>query len=755
DLIQPPQPKDHIAIVSEWDTFFGRALPLSFAAAATKQDISTFTPFTAQNFPENIHPFVYLRGIDGQTPGEPSASSNKESNKDTDKDSAGNATKVSAPGEAPEGLNQADYLRRLADQIAALDAKLRRRPGNSSGIRAIGILGSDVYDKLLVLRALRDRLPEPIFFTTAMDARYTLPSETVATHNLLVVSPFGLNLNETYQANIPSFRDSYQTAVFTASMWAVIGIPGDESHASNDPKLQLPPAVQRAMSIKQQMYLGDPRRFEIGLKGAHDLTVPGKPEAGILKFPRDEPVWKSFQPFREDYPVREVVLGGILPVALTLGILCLLALALGVRPDRNVMTDGCKFIVHMVTAAPFWLALAFIAVLVLWIQVDCWDGASGEPVALLDGVSIWPTESIRLLAFFLCFYFVAYCWLDAHKNDLEIRDEFDLKDFEEMETYAGNDAFCTTVAPAKSYWQWIKGRLWKYGFILCDWNVVGMPSTGTKTKPRVAEGKEPESADARVFAQNVWWEYQRRRKPWARGGRVLLLTLCYLLFTTALLNHVFAEPAPPVRGPYAHTVDRWIHWASLIASTALTFFVLDATYTNRRLIQYLLSHTTHWPPKAYDQCAWTKNPEDMTEYLDIRFIAKRTHAVGEVIYYPFVILFLLILARNSWFDDWKWSMGLIVVTALDFGLAITAALMLRGAAEEARRRALKKIRDRRLRCQDEPTAKKLSEVAELVENEQDGAFSILSRHPLLAAILLPSGTLGIWVLLEYVPKLFH
>ncbi len=50
-----------------------------------------------------------------------------------------------------------------------------RGPGSAKqgekGFRAIGILGSDVYDKLLILRALRPRFPDVVFFTNNLDAQ--------------------------------------------------------------------------------------------------------------------------------------------------------------------------------------------------------------------------------------------------------------------------------------------------------------------------------------------------------------------------------------------------------------------------------------------------------------------------------------------------------------------------------------------------------------------------------------------------------
>ncbi len=63
------------------------------------------------------------------------------------------------------GQSQYDYLRRMGKVLARQEK-----------LRAVGVLGSDVYDKLLVLEALHDLLPDVVFFTTDLDARYFYPA---------------------------------------------------------------------------------------------------------------------------------------------------------------------------------------------------------------------------------------------------------------------------------------------------------------------------------------------------------------------------------------------------------------------------------------------------------------------------------------------------------------------------------------------------------------------------------------------------
>ena len=103
------------------------------------------------------------------------------------------------------GEAQLDYVRRLADHIAhdlAYPEDDSGGNGSSDEERAelggrpvaVGILGSDVYDKLLVLEALRDRLPRATFFTTDLDARLSHPDLYRRTRNLIVGSAYGLTV---------------------------------------------------------------------------------------------------------------------------------------------------------------------------------------------------------------------------------------------------------------------------------------------------------------------------------------------------------------------------------------------------------------------------------------------------------------------------------------------------------------------------------------------------------------------------------
>jgi hypothetical protein len=162
--------------------------------------------------------YTYLRGVDG-----------KQFPKSADKADDKQPTKeeMKAGMEYPRGASQLDYLRRLASQL--VDEDERRRRNGEGEIRAIGVVGTDFYDKLLVFRALRKRFPRAWFFTTDLDAGFLHPDELAQTQNLLVASHFGLTLHPDLQGSVPPFRDSYQTSMFFATTpcaWETFGRDG-------------------------------------------------------------------------------------------------------------------------------------------------------------------------------------------------------------------------------------------------------------------------------------------------------------------------------------------------------------------------------------------------------------------------------------------------------------------------------------------------------------------------------------------------
>jgi hypothetical protein len=191
----------NVVLVTEHDTRYGREIQKTFEKA-----FGLVPRGVTKESDSRLYTFKILRGIDGILPGDPKESSKSSSSK-------GNSTDPAVVVERqPEGRSQYDYLTRLSERIRS---ELPDKPV------AIGVVGSDVYDKLLVLRALKPQFPDCVFFTTDLDAIYSHPDERQHTRNLIIASHFGLSLGSEMQQETAPFRDSYQTATFLATRLAI------------------------------------------------------------------------------------------------------------------------------------------------------------------------------------------------------------------------------------------------------------------------------------------------------------------------------------------------------------------------------------------------------------------------------------------------------------------------------------------------------------------------------------------------------
>ncbi|WP_342625085.1 hypothetical protein [Pseudomonas alkylphenolica] len=238
------QRQNRIALISEWDSFYSRALIESFKSQVV--ETARLSDDNKASVDEWVLRFSYLRGLDGRLP-EEAASADKAVGKDSSKDSLELDT---SPLEKSDGNSQLDYLRRLADHIAEEDELYRRKGEN--GIGAIGILGLDTYDKLLALQALKSRMPHKVYFSTDLDARMLQRGQAETTRNLVLAAPYGLTLTRALQQDVPPFRDSLQSAVFIAVLTA-------QAPQSFDAK--------RAKFDYNKSGLLSPGIYEVGIKG--------------------------------------------------------------------------------------------------------------------------------------------------------------------------------------------------------------------------------------------------------------------------------------------------------------------------------------------------------------------------------------------------------------------------------------------------------------------------------------------------------
>ena len=270
-----------VALISEWDTLYGRSLPRTFAAVAmnsgsgaTRGDRwkTKSTSCAGTNGRAGFTGIPIWLAWTGNCP--PRGTARKAKKKMTARPGSGPGTRGSLPGmeqnagQRPEGRGQLDYVLRLAAALKEEEAK------NGEEFKAIGVLGSDVYDKLLILQALRPAFPRAMFFTTDLNARLAYPAQWLSTRNLIIASHYGLELQPALQTPIPPFRDSYQTSLFYSVLWAMEHfVPSSNADCADC--FQLHADMDKAQPQVFSAH-GQPRLYEIGRHGPFDIsTDPG------------------------------------------------------------------------------------------------------------------------------------------------------------------------------------------------------------------------------------------------------------------------------------------------------------------------------------------------------------------------------------------------------------------------------------------------------------------------------------------------
>lgn len=688
--------KSHLVLISEFDSPYGRGLPPLFTGSP---EIEEHTPW--------LHTFSYARGLDGSVH-QPAGGKGEGDGK-----KPGERTKEEyRPDEVPAGLNQIDSLRRLAVQIEELDNRLQKEE-NGGEVVAVGILGSDVYDKLLILRALRPRLKKTIFFTNNLDAWFWQKDELPNTRNLVVASPYGVVLNEAFQRGVTPFRDSYQTGDFAGALAALNVISPDvlSGSASYD-------AV---------------RLFEIGKDGPYDLSLETAAVAkpAPLHPPRADhrSWWKNPQrePFR--WPIML-----LFPFVIGLATLMAFIDMTGAKPSaestnaavaqpqradekkaavvqnggtqadvrRSLLKFGGRFGVSVLRSTPIWIALGFpcfaFGLYKLW---RIWR-IEGEPYEWWSGLSAWPSEVLRLLAASLAAHFVIRTALDLRDINERMEKKFDLQ----PEPPAGR----TAAATGETRLQRIKRALW------------------------ISEGVPD--------VQQVWWDFKSRGRIIWRAARSLPLVLLLAVLNWVLISVMDSDHATNVRGLPMMRFDWWCDFLSHLSLIAITAFVADALWLNRSLVMRIGEEGCKWPAAYLGKFKGRPVHRDLLgAYLDLRFTAARTAEAGRVTFYPFYLMGLLIIARLDGFDRWSWPPSLACSYLGFTAIVMTIALLVRHEAETLREKALLAL-DRHIDAGTAGSEVGVKAHRAEIAGLRAGAFAPLSAQPAVRVVFWALGTAG-------------
>jgi len=717
-----------IAIISEGDTLYGRSLRNQFRYTAGKRGFC-------------ITRWHYFRGLDGRIPGEAASQvSDDPTKKDSKNDSLEAIGRSNSYNERPEGTSQYDYLRRLAISIREEDEALRKAHGREYGIRAIGVLGNDVYDKLVVLQALRKEMPHAIYFTTDLDARLFHPREQAHARNLIVASNFGLRLGKPLQRDIPPFRDSYQTSTYLGTLMLMADVDHAITHGGKKP------ALWRQSDISS--WFEKPRLFEVSRSGTFDFSAPFSGPIGADNMRcsrRNISACRGIHPDPSPMVAELTFAARLLMFSVLTLALCAPALGLsrGARRQLRRFIAASRPSAHNRQLRIGWLLIGLLLIglatliiglplllALIWPSIAEVITRDGKPLSLMDGISPWPTYAIYFATLVLCCYFVAQAWLSLLTNAERIAREFHLSSIRQR-------LMASLESDKQQHKLW--SRLLSMFAVRFYRQRPGMP------------GARPTIMTSTV--ELFWKHYLAQSRFSARLLRTSTCVMLMLLLSELIASAIGDAPIAPQRGELTGAMQM-LSSAIWPVFFFLVFFVVDATMLCVFFVRGLGMHHANWPERTLKAfTARTCLPSEyLNDWIDLQFIARRTRSVGALIYYPFIVLSLMLLARSSFFDNWYTAPSVTILATLSFAIVLGCAIALRRSVEVSRRQALGNLRDEVLRAKganNSVLVSQLEALRERVEKLHEGAFAPYSEQPLLKALLMPFLTYGGTSLFDY------
>jgi hypothetical protein len=711
---------DAVILIGEWDSFYGRALPIEFRAAACKK-IATFSerdlqliqvPVDIKNWCStiphaidlqiqrqadyeslllNVFRYSYMSGLDGEVSGD-------EQGKVTRADNAKDGQRARA-----EGTGQVDYVQSLVDRIHE----------EGEGARAIGILGTDPYDALLIIKALRPAFPHAIFFTVDLDARHLHSSEYKSTRNMVIASPFGLQLEGGLQRDVPPFRSSYQTSTFLATLQAVGHVTCRPEKPSNTVNGPCTTSYHVSLTPEGRLYDAGfhPRLFEVGRDGAVDLSVVMR--EGV----------RTIHPLRQDLDytdnygqLKQGV--GFDNAAVAASAAVAFALVVVVAWSNQRLWSWVARHPRVISVT----ALALIALFVVFVLVGGADALlanhdEGEPFSWTAGISIWPSELLRLVVVVLSALLFLKGIRDLKKNGEHIGEKFQFEEPERRHRFSSS-----------TFWTNLK-RVY-----------------------------HPVATTAATTVDQAWVRYREASQLSQGLARTMLMLGIYLGAIGAIGYFVLDEEyIHPCRGLLSCRVDWFLTLASVGIVVLLNLAVFDAVMLCRRWIGWVVGSTGGWSDRVreeylreYGLGEAPKAEFEKLKYLAVvDLIAQRTEVVNRLIRYPFITLLIMIAARNEYFDIWNYPLLLLLSWSVNVLLALLGAFLLYQSASQAKVAMLAGLNRQMVQTfgtgkDHDIRVKQIQHVIGEVEANEQGAFVPLYQQPVVESSLY-----GLVALLQY------
>lgn len=630
-----------VVLFHEWDSLFARDLVKKIEPALKK---------CGRNV--TVDTYAYFGGLDGVT-----LEGASKQQRAVPRTNANDKNSSKQPEiEWPENRDQRDYIRRLVSSLQAGAPRNKKNQDSEEGnaenqdgknkgaklpVRAVGVIGQDVHDKLLLIQALRPAFTERTIFTTDMDARLFHPETARYMRNVVISSALPLSLADLQMPVAPSsmfapFRDSYQTANYLAAHYAALDKSRPE--APRTPRGEFRTALARQL---ETTYL-----HEVGrLGGAVALATPsGTPDddawsqqvtarwrfalvlsvmlaifGAVALVSMPSPALRKVVRRKGPCSLSTMLIAGLviacwgfavgvvtelgrpgrIGVSGVLGIAALgmvvFWMAFARRPHAQ---RGEPAPASAQSAQPYRLRLALVllvpaavACLLAFVPLEDTTGTF-EPFSIFTGVSSWPSELLRALAVLLFGWFLDRTWRGTSVATAKIGYRYfpvqwlagiSLDMF--LRAHRRNPARARRFLILYARRTLGNAKIWVGRRSLVDGKRLTNPAHDDRSK-----------GDGGIDGSRVWRNYLLLLADGPRFLRTgLWLAVTFIVIRTVMMLAGGEPPEIPARGEGDRALFLLTIWLSVTATVILMILVSDATILTWRFIQALRDKRTVYP----------------------------------------------------------------------------------------------------------------------------------------------------------------
>ncbi len=251
---------------------------------------------------------------------------------------------------------------------------------------------------------------------------------------------------------------------------------------------------------------------------------------------------------------------------------------------------------------------------------------------------------------------------------------------------------------------------------------------------------------------DLWNEYLSLGSFKNRAMRAIMQTALFLIsgaLILLILEHSGYGLFIPARGGFSFSVDFVVlKCISVPSMLFLTFFIVDQHRLFRHFIQLGSELEEKCLPNVGISCREHAHQR-------ILMLAEYTEHIKYSNVYSFIVLFLMIIARSCYFDNWNMNIGLLIIFVALGMYSFACTIILHQKVKECKNDFVTMLK-KEIVCLHTKILKANSVVYEeanfemehikstinAIESIRKGAFRPLMQHPLFQTALLPIGGTG-------------